>query len=176
MKEHEKEPAAGDEAELEARLAAAEAKSQENWDLFLRARADLENYRRRVERDLEAMVRRGKRDFLLRLLDVVDAFDRAAAYESGATGAGGGAAGGAAGADSGLQLIWRQFLKVLADEGVVPIESTGQPFDPAIHEAIDVRADATVDGPTVEAELQRGYLYGGEVLRPARVRVVQPPL
>ncbi len=145
-------------AETEAAKSQAEAKSKENWDLFLRSRADLENYRRRVERDLDLMVRRGKKDLLAKLLDVVDALERAAA----------------AGADPGVTLILRQLAKVLADEGVMPINSLGQPFDPSCHEAVDVKTDDSVRAPTVADELQKGYTYGGEVIRPARVRVAQP--
>ncbi|MCL6581715.1 MAG: nucleotide exchange factor GrpE [Firmicutes bacterium] len=149
--------------QVRAQLAEAEAKARENWDLFLRARADLENYRRRVERDLAAMVRRGKKELVLRLLDVMDALDRAAAWEEQAEGSG------------GVGPIRRQLLKVLADEGVSPVECVGKPFDPALHEAVDVTVDPSAEGPTVTAELQKGYLYEEEVLRPARVRVSQPP-
>ncbi len=160
-------PGAGD---VPALLAAAEATAKENWDLFLRARADLENYRRRTERDIELMVRRGKRDLVMRVLEVADALERAAAYEQQNSADPAGAAGGSA----GVSLILRQLLKILAGEGVQPIESAGQPFDPAFHEAVDVRADAGVTVPTVAEELQKGYLYEGEVIRPARVRVAQP--
>jgi len=174
-------------AEAEAGRAAAEAKARENWDLFLRARADLDNYRRRVERDLESMVRRGKRDFIARLLDVADALERAAAWEaaakagaeagSPAAGAPAPAAGAAAGgaAAGGVALIARQLARVLADEDVKPIDSVGRPFDPALHEAVEVTASDSVTVPTVTEELQKGYTYGEEVIRPARVRVAQPP-
>lgn len=167
----------------EAKAAEAEAKAQENWDHFLRARADLDNYRRRVERDLAAMVRRGKKDLLLRLLEVADALERAVLWEeaAGAGQAGGPAAGrqatSAPGDASrvGVAQILRQLVKVLADEGVTPIQSVGLPFDPALHEAVDVTFDAKIEGPTVVTELERGYRHGDEVLRPARVRVAQPP-
>ena len=151
-------------------LVAAQAKVQENWDLFLRARADLENYRRRVERDLGAMVRRGKQDLLLRLLGVLDSLERAATWDDpGAT-----PSGDPAATREGLGQIQRQFLKSLADEGVTPIVSLDQPFDPTFHEAVDVRTDASLEVPVVTAELQKGYLCEGEVLRPARVQVTKP--
>jgi len=65
------------------------------------------------------------------------------------------------------------MFQYLADEGVTPIESLGQPFDPAVHEAVAVEpaAEAEVEENTVTAEFQKGYLYEGELLRPARVRV-----
>ncbi len=154
-----------------AQLAEAQAKIAENWDLFLRARADLENYRRRMERDIGATIRRGKRDLLTRLLDVLDALDRATAWEAGLGASGAADAAGTAGA----VLIQRLLLRVLADEGVAPIECLGQSFDPAVHEAVDVRTDAAAQGPTITDELQKGYTYEDEVIRPARVRVTQPP-
>ncbi|RJQ09227.1 MAG: nucleotide exchange factor GrpE [Bacillota bacterium] len=147
----------------EARANEAAAKAAENWDLFLRARADLENYRKRVERDLELMVHRGKKSLLFRLLDVADALDRAASFEDD----GGERAGAAA--------ILRQLHKAFAEEGVTPIDCVGKPFDPAFHEAVDVTLDPSVTEPTVVEELQRGYLLGDEVLRASRVRVAQPP-
>jgi molecular chaperone GrpE len=154
-------------------LMAAQVKAQENWDLFLRARADLENYRRRVERDLGAMVRRGKQDLLLRLLGVLDSLERAAAWDD--PGAGPTPPGDPAATREGFGRIQRQFLKALADEGITPLAGLGQPFDPAFHEAVDVRTDATLEVPVVTAELQKGYLWEGEVLRPARVQVTKPP-
>ncbi len=153
-------------AEAETRLAEAEAKVKENWDLFLRARADLENYRKRTERDFELVIARGKRDLLIKLLDVADALERASAFE-------GQAADPAV--TSGAALTYRLLLKVLASEGVTPIECVGQPFNPALHEAVDVRPDPLVTTDTVASELQKGYLHGEEVLRPARVQVSQPP-
>jgi len=162
-------PAPGDDRS--AQLAEAQAKITENWDLFLRARADLENYRRRMERDIGATIRRGKRDLLTRLLDVLDALDRAAAWEAGLGASGATDAAGTAGA----VLIRRLLLKVLTDEGVAPIECLGQPFDPAAHEAVDVRTDAAAQGPTITGELQKGYTYEDEVIRPARVQVTQSP-
>jgi molecular chaperone GrpE len=161
-------------AETEERLAEAEEKVRENWELFLRARADLENYRRRVERDLSATVRRGKADLLSRLLEVADAFDRAALWEER-----GGTAQSGPGRDEaaaeGLGRIRRLFMRVLSDEGVLPIECLGQPFDPGLHEALAVDDETTAEPDTITAELQKGYTYGDDVLRPARVRVARPP-
>lgn len=160
-----------DLGDLSAKLAEAEAKARGNWDLYLRARADYENYRRRVERDLAAMLRRGKQDLLLRLLELADALERAAAWEAERAGR----TDGEATAPTGFSHLHRQLLKLLADEGVTPIDSAGRPFDPKLHEAIDVVADPSAAAGTVMAELQRGYIHEGEVLRPARVRVAQPP-
>lgn len=159
--------------ECERRLAEAEEKARENWELFLRARADLDNYRRRVERDLAATLRRGKSDLLGRLLEVADAFDRAALWEE--SGAASDAPSRDEAAAEGLGHIRRLFMKVLADEGVLPLECLGQPFDPGLHEALAVDHETTAEPDTVTAEVQRGYIYGEDLLRPARVRVARPP-
>jgi molecular chaperone GrpE len=167
-------PAPGsDPAEMARRLAEAEEKARENWDRFLRARADLENYKKRVDRDLAAMVRRGKTDLLTRLLDVVDALERAAEWERNAGGRGA-QSGGDDAAREGFALIHRQLLKVLSEEGVEPIETVGRPFDPAVHEAVAVETRDDVKAETVVDELQKGYTYEGDVLRCARVRVARP--
>ncbi|MEW6031945.1 MAG: nucleotide exchange factor GrpE [Bacillota bacterium] len=139
--------------EIQEKMREAEEKVKENWDLFLRARADLENYRRRVDRDLAVMVRRGKADLLRRLLDLSDTLEQAAGWEESAG------------------PVHRQLLKILADEGVTPMEAVGCPFDPALHEAVDVDLEGEAEPNTVTAELQRGFTYEDEVLRPARVRV-----
>lgn len=188
-------------ADLAARLAEVQAKCDENWDLFLRTRADLENYRKRIDRDLPGMIRRGKRSLLERLLGVLDALDRAVEWEeseagvrsaasdgltagedSGPTALGGepapgsgGPAANGGGSAASMVVIRRLLLKALADEGVVPVECLGQPFDPAVHEAVVVQIDASATGALVTAELQRGYIHEGEVLRAARVQVTQPP-
>ena len=118
---NQQEPA----GELEASLAEAKSIAAENRDLYLRARADLENYQRRVARDLAFNIRCGKRDLILRILGVIDDMERALAadadYDS---------------LHSGVDMIMRKLLDVLAAEGVKPIEAVGQPFDPRFHDAV----------------------------------------
>lgn len=158
-------------SELEAARADLESKRQEaerNWDQFLRARADLENYRRRMEREVERLVERGRQDLLLRFLEVVDNFQRALMPQVMAS-------ADADGLRRGLELISRQLDNLLAQEGVEPIQAVGNPFDPHLHEAVAVWESPGVEADTVTDEMQKGYLYRGEVLRPARVRVARPP-
>lgn len=169
------EAEAGDAvAGLRAALAEAEAKAAENWDRFLRARADLENYRQRVERDLAATVRRQKSGLLHRILEVADNLERALAAVRGTPG-GGLDDERLAPVIEGFELISRQLQNALAAEGLEPIDAAGQPFDPALHEAVVVWESPEATAPTVTDVLQKGYRYGGEVLRPARVRVARPP-
>jgi molecular chaperone GrpE len=135
---------------------------QREHDMYLRALADFENYRRRVERDRAKAAATGTRDIMLSLLDVLDGFDRALPYFSAAP----------ASVAEGAQAIHRRLLDLLSAQAVTPLETVGTPFDPAIHEAIgSVESDKYPSG-TVADEVQRGYRLGDELLRPARVRVV----
>ncbi|MDQ7794578.1 MAG: nucleotide exchange factor GrpE [bacterium] len=149
--------------DLRTELEAARQEARENWERFLRAVADNENYRRRVERDLAASIRRGKGEFLLGFLALKDNLELALKTpgESGSL-------------REGLELILRQFDVLLEREGVAAIEAEGCFFDPALHEAVAVLEDPGVDTEVVAEELQRGYRHGDEVLRPARVRVARP--
>lgn len=132
-------------------------------DLYLRSAADFDNYRKRVERERASAAHAGKRGLILALLDVMDDFDRALAH---------------AGQEpepvvEGLQAIYRRLTALLAAEGVTAFESVGQPFDPALHEAVgSVESDEQESGAVFD-ELSRGYRWKEELLRPARVRVVR---
>jgi molecular chaperone GrpE len=129
-------------------------------DLYLRALADFDNYRRRVEREAEASARSGKRQMILSLLDIIDSFDRALSHTK-----------EAASVSEGYRAIYRKLLSLLQSQGVTPFDSLGEVFDPTLHEAIGtVRTDEYEPG-TVADEVQRGYRWGDHILRPARVRV-----
>jgi molecular chaperone GrpE len=154
---------AGTPEDLEERLAEAEAKASENWNMYLRALADLENFRRRTARDLAFHIRSGKKDMILKLLTVVDDMERALAAE----------------ADyealrEGVEMITRKLLDILSAEGVKPIEAVGLPFDPNFHEAVVVCDDRDVDTDTVVEEFRRGYTYEDEVIRATMAHVARP--
>lgn len=151
-------------ARLREEIETLKRKADENWNQFLRSRADMDNYRKRTERDIAMMVRMGKRDLLLRLLDIADNFQRALD----APGA------GAEALRSGLDILSRQLNAILESEGVKPIPSVGEKFDPAVHEAVANWTSPEVADDTVTDEIQKGYTYDGDVLRVARVRVAQP--
>ena len=132
-------------------------------EMYLRALADFENYRRRVDRESSRTVRSGKREIILSLLEVLDGFDRAFQH----------AEKNQSPLFEGLQAIHRKLLGVLQAQGIAPFDSVGQTFDPALHEAIaSVAANGHPSGTVVD-DVQRGYRWGDEVLRPARVRVAQ---
>jgi molecular chaperone GrpE len=130
----------------------------------LRARADFENYKRRVERERDVAARQAKRDLLRALVELADGFDRALAHldESPASVA------------EGLHAMRRGLMSLLEAEGVKSFESVGLAFDPTRHEAIATVRDFDGEpGTVVDDETGRGYLWNGELLRPARVRVAE---
>ncbi|HHY38435.1 MAG TPA: nucleotide exchange factor GrpE [Clostridia bacterium] len=145
--------------------------AEENWDRFLRARADAENLRKRIERDLPVMVRREKKDMFLKVLDVMDNFERAMA---GAESLSREESDSISGFLKGVEMIYRQMQSILASEGIEPIKACGEAFDPAYHEAVSSEEAEGISYETVVEELQKGYRYQDEVLRPARVRVAVP--
>ncbi|HHW26485.1 MAG TPA: nucleotide exchange factor GrpE [Firmicutes bacterium] len=179
--------------EFEERAASLQAERDEwaekakiAYEQFLRARSDLDGFRKRTERDLEDRINRGKADLILALLEVLDNFDRAleAAQKTGSAQAEG-VQGAYASADSsasgqalqsfirGVQMIRRQFFETLAREGVEEIPSpVGKPMDPSLHDAVAAQEGGGEHG-TVVAELRKGYLYKGMVLRPTRVKVIR---
>jgi molecular chaperone GrpE len=150
-------------ARLAEEAGRARGEAERNWQQFLRAAADLENYRRQAIRQREDAVAGTRRTLLAIILTVVDTLERALEHTD----------SDAAIAD-GIRLARRQVLDTLKTMGVRPMESLGQPFDPRVHEAVDVMAAPEGAAPgTIVSEIQRGYLIGEEVLRPARVRVAQ---
>jgi molecular chaperone GrpE len=136
---------------------------QQERDRSLRARADFENYRRRVEQDRDTAGRQAKRELLRALVDLADGFDRALAHLGESPGS----------VAAGLRGMQRQLRSLLEAEGVVPFESVGQTFDPTRHEAMAAVLDFDGAPGTVVDEAGRGYLWNGELLRPALVRVAK---
>lgn len=153
-------------AELEAQLAAAKAEAAQNWDKYLRERAEMENFRKRQERVGADRVRREKRELLAKVLEVVDNLDRALAFQE------------TMDQDSlrqGMRMLQWQLNELLKNEGLTPVPSVGEQFDPYIHEAIEAVASADQPEGIVIEEVRKGYRLGDETLRPARVKVSAGP-
>jgi len=131
-------------------------------ELYLRALADFDNYRKRVERDKERMNAERERTILLELLEAIDNFERALPSSSEPECL-----------EEGLQSLYNQLLRILERHGVIPFESVGETFNPELHEAVLVISTDECPSETIIAEMQRGYKIGDEVLRPARVQVAR---
>jgi molecular chaperone GrpE len=149
--------------QLQAENARLKEELRREHEIYLRNLADFENYRRRVERERASVAQAGKREMALSLLDVLDDFERALEHMDEAP----------ASVSAGLSAIYQRLAGLLESYGAVPFESVGQPFDPALHEAVgSVESDEQESGVVLD-ELRRGYRWGEELLRPARVRVAR---
>jgi molecular chaperone GrpE len=130
----------------------------------LRALADLENYRKRVQRERHEEHRFRALEPMREVLSVVDNLERALA-----------APGSVEDLKQGVQMILKQMATMLDSHGVERIRALGEEFDPSLHEAVSRDEDASVRAPTVSEELQAGYTMHGRLLRPAVVKVAMPP-
>ena len=156
-------------AALEAALAEAQRELAETKDKYLRLAADFENNRRRAIKDREESALYGHQNLVKELLPSVDNLQRAIDH------ARQGGEGSQEGLFEGVELVLREMLAVLGRYGVSAVEAEGQPFDPALHEAMAQVEDGTVPGNTVVQVFQGGYQLRGRLLRPARVVVSKPP-
>ena len=149
-------------ATLKRRIAELEQALREEHDGRLRALADFENYRRRTEREAGGARRAGQSEVLLPLLDVHDNLERALATGS---------------TDSaflrGVEAIVEQLRRIVTSLGAIPIPSVGTLFDPRLHEAVGTVPATDHPSDTIVTGIRRGFLLGGEVLRPAQVVVAQ---
>ena len=155
--------------ELEQKLADKDKQLQDAIARYRGASAEFEESRLRLRREIGKDIERGRREILADLLDVVDNLDRAIdAARSNA------AAGRIDTLLQGVDLVKRQFLAKLEGFGVTRIESEGQRFDPALHEAISAVPAASPDQDgLVVGVVRHGYRIGDEVLRPASVAVAK---
>jgi molecular chaperone GrpE len=148
----------------QARIAELEAKVAENWDRALRATAELENVRRRVEREAAMGQKYALERILGDLIQVNDSLElglKAVAGESEETRK----------HLEGLQLTHKQFWATLERHGVSLVDPQGQAFNPELHEAVSMMASADVPPNHVMAVMQKGYRLHDRLLRPAMVVV-----
>jgi molecular chaperone GrpE len=144
-------------------LEAWKQKAEEHYEMFLRARADLDNYRKRVRKEKEESAKYAMAPLAEAILPVVDNLERALAA--------GGNAADAKALHEGVEMVYRQLLQVLRQVGVEPIESVGQPFDPHLHNAVMQEETSDKEPGIIIEELQKGYRFKDRVLRPAMVKV-----
>lgn len=158
---------ANDESEPEFDAAAEIEKLQTELnakdDRFLRLQADFDNFRKRTAREKSEIAAVVEQTFIKDLLPVLDNLSRAA--------------GAAENADvetlrKGIEMIKQDTVAVMGKHGLEPIEAVGKNFDPNFHQAVGTVADDTKEDGTIAAELQRGYIARGRVIRPSMVQVV----
>jgi len=153
---------AGPESALTEQMQKLAAEKQDLTNTLVRLQADFDNYRKRIEKELDQARHRGVEHLVEQLLPVLDGFDRALAahddpaYED---------------YRKGFELIRKQLWDLLSKQGVHRIESVGKEFDPNVHHAVEhVPTNDYPDGSVID-EFQPGYTFHHRVLRPAMVRV-----
>jgi molecular chaperone GrpE len=154
-------PAAG--SDLRAQLDAANTKADDNYNKYLLAMADFENYKKRMQRDIESVVTGHRRKLLERFLPVLDNLERALRFDQ----------GGNEKLRGGIEQTLRGFEAVLAGENVKVIDVKGKPFDPRVAEAIGTMPANGAADDTVLEVAEKGYTIGEELLRPAKVLVAK---
>lgn len=154
-------------------FAALEEERKRFEDLWLRSRAELENFRKRVAREEQERERRAAERVLSGVLEIQDHLDNALASERDAAAKAAETEPRFAAFYRGVELIQREIAAFLQREGVTAIDTTGVPFDPRQHEAT-LRVDGKgCESDTVVDVIQKGYLLGDRLLRPARVTVAR---
>lgn len=164
--ENQGEALAGEKAEEEAteesELDKLKAEIAEKDDRILRQQAEFQNFRRRTQKEKEDLGNIIKQEVLKSLLPIIDNFERALAAET----------VDAESLKKGVEMVHSQLIQTLQDKGLKAIETEGQKFDPAFHQAVMRVQNSELDDGTIAAELQRGYMVGDTVIRPSMVQVV----
>jgi molecular chaperone GrpE len=153
--------------EMEDRLAAKEKEYDETHDKLLRVSAEFENYRKRTAREMDDFRKYAVQSLLKEMLSAVDHIElaiQAAASNSVPD----------KNLTEGLSLTLKELLRIFEKFNVMPIEAVGKPFNPEFHEAILREESGELPENTVLREMQKGYVIGGRLLRPALVVVTAP--
>ena len=146
-------------------LAATKKEARDNWDRFVRERADLENYRKRVNREKEELLNYGNKSLIEEILPIVDNLERALGHANEED---------QAAVVEGIRMTHGMLVAALRKFGVTPIESVGTPFDSAFHQAMAQVPSDEYPPNTVIEEYQKGCLLKERLLRPAMVTVSTP--
>jgi len=149
----------------ESEIKALKQESSKLKDSYLRALAEMENLRKRVEREKAEFYQYALSNFIKELFAVLDSLERALETQE---------KGNGKTLREGIELIYKQYLSLLIKQGVTPIETKDKKFDPNLHQAFMTIESEDVDEPVVIEELRKGYTLYDRVLRPALVKVSIP--
>lgn len=150
---------------LQEQLVAKETEVRDNWDRFVRERADLENYRKRANREKEELLNYGNKSLIEEILPIVDNLERALAHAT---------EDDQSAVVEGIRMTHLMLVAALKKFGVTPLETVGTTFDPAFHQAMTQVPTDLYPPNTVVEEFQKGYLLKERLLRPAMVTVATP--
>lgn len=157
------------EEALNAELEACRAEVEKQKDLYLRTRAETDNFRRRMQREKEELGKFANENLLREVLPVMDNLQRAVSHARDTDG------GDSSVLLDGVEMTLSQFKGVVEKFNVTPIVAQDTPFDPACHEAMGQMERDDCPPNTVVAVLQEGYMLSGRLLRPAMVMVSKAP-
>jgi molecular chaperone GrpE len=155
------------EEQLQAELDQARSEAKAHQEQYLRTLADMENLRKRTQREKEDLAKFANENILRDILPVIDNLERAIEHAEQAE--------SNEGLLEGVQMTLTQFSQVLDRFGVKPVESLGQPFDPALHQAMGQMETEEYPTNTVAHQMQKGYQLNERLLRPAMVMVAKAP-
>lgn len=142
---------------------------EENWkDKYLRALAEQENMRKRIQKEKQEMVSFGIENAISEFLGAIDNFENALRFAESAEGA-------VKNWAIGFEMILSQFKEVLLNHGIVSFHSEGNTFDPLVHEAVEIVETTEHPDGTVMHEFTKGYKSATRTIRPARVKVAKHP-
>lgn len=147
-------------------LAELQAKADENWDKYLRTAAEMENVRKRAERDVEKAHKFALERFATELLAVCDSLEMALAAEGEVS---------VESLEEGNEATLKLLRSVLSRFNVEVLDPHGEPFDPELHEAMTMQPSSDAEPGTILTVFQKGYALNGRLLRPARVVVASEP-
>lgn len=162
------ENAAPEAQELHLMLEDARNKADEHWNQLLRVQAEMENLRRRAERDVESAHKYALEKFAAALLPVKDSL------EMGLSAASGGEGEVLTRLKEGTELTLKMLVSALEKFGIKEVDPVGQPFNPDMHQAMTMQPSADHPANTVLAVMQKGYTLNERLLRPAMVVVSKP--
>ncbi len=149
-------------SELEEQLARARQEAAEFKSKFMRERADMDNFRKRQERNAQERVQREKKELILKILGVMDNVERALNYQETMD---------RQALQQTLRMLMWQMNELMRGEGLTPIATVGERLNPYEHEAIELVENSDQPEDTIVEEVLKGYKMGNETLRAARVKV-----
>ncbi|SKA68473.1 molecular chaperone GrpE [Thiothrix eikelboomii] len=147
-------------AKLQQELAAAQAKANENWEMYLRGQAEADNQRRRYEKQVEDAHKFAVQRFAEALLPVADSLEMGLQAQ-----------GDANSLRQGMELTLKQFEAVMEKFKMEAVNPLGQVFNPELHQAVGMQPHPDYENNTVSLVMQKGYTLNGRTIRPAMVMV-----
>jgi len=151
------------EEELIEKLADAEAKLADHWDLVVRTKAEIENVKRRAQRDVENARKYSVEKFASDLLPVVDSLEQGIETSKNTQ--------DISALREGMEMTVKMFISTLEKQGLIQVHPTGEKFNPEFHEAMSMVESDEIDTDHVITVFQKGYQLNGRLVRPARVVV-----